>query len=55
MRIAPKAPILCPNKPEKIAPIKGKLIIKRYMVFYLTNFLHVLAFEWVLCPRTGNL
>jgi len=31
IRIAPKAPNLYPKKPEKKVPIKGKLIIKKYM------------------------
>ena len=32
IRIAPKAPKLYPNTPEKKVPTKGKIIIKKYIV-----------------------
>ena len=32
IRIAPKAPNLYPNNPEKKVPIKGKIIINKYIL-----------------------
>ena len=64
--IEPKAPILFPKSPERIVPIKGKIIINKYILnkefFYKVSFLLnyspfflVFPLECVLCPRTGNL